>query len=101
MASRLELQTLLENLLGSRNVYFQPPESLKINYPAIIFNIDDRPTDYADDMPYINRRRYKLIVIDKNPDSLIPDKVGALKSCKFITPYVKDNLHHNVYNLYF
>lgn len=101
MGSRVELQTLLEATLGSRNVYFQPPESLKINYPAIVYNIDDRPTYFADDNPYIVRKRYKVIVIDKNPDSIIPDKVGSLKACKFTTTYVKDNLHHNVYNLFF
>jgi len=33
MGTRLELQNLLENILGSRNVYFQPPENLKLNYP--------------------------------------------------------------------
>jgi hypothetical protein len=101
MASRLELQSLLEGLLGSRNVYFQPPGTVEIKYPAIVYSVDSRPTDFANDNPYIIRRRYKIMVIDKNPDSATPDKVGALKSSKFNTSYVKDNLHHNVYNLYF
>ena len=37
MANRLDLQALLEDLLGSRNVYYQPPESVKMNYPAIVY----------------------------------------------------------------
>ncbi|MCF8018191.1 MAG: hypothetical protein K9L62_02210 [Vallitaleaceae bacterium] len=101
MASQLELQTFLEDLIGSRNVYFQPPESKNINYPALIYNIDDRPTYFANDKPYMIRHRYKVIVIDRNPNSAIPDKVGSLQSCKFVTAYTKDNLHHTVYNLYF
>ena len=38
MASRIKLQAKLEELLGSRNVYYQPPETLKIEYPAIIYS---------------------------------------------------------------
>ena len=34
MASRLELQSKFEELLGSRNVYYQPPESIKMSYTA-------------------------------------------------------------------
>ena len=41
MASRLELQDTLETILESRNVYFNPPESIKMNYPAIIYKLDD------------------------------------------------------------
>ena len=48
MASRPELQTKLEELLGNRNVYYQPPESVKIEYPAIVYSkirIDTRSAD--------------------------------------------------------
>ena len=41
MGSRLELQSKLEELLGSRNVYYQPPESLKMKYPAIRYSKED------------------------------------------------------------
>ena len=33
--SRLELHALLVELLGSTNVYYEPPETLKMSYPAI------------------------------------------------------------------
>ena len=48
MASRLELQTKFENILGSRNVYFQPPASVQMRYPAIVYsrkNIEIRNED--------------------------------------------------------
>ena len=48
MASRLDLQTFLEELLESKNVYFQPPESVKMNYPAIVYALDDIDNVQAD-----------------------------------------------------
>ena len=38
MADRLDLQGLLEELLESRNVYYKPPESIKMQYPAIRYS---------------------------------------------------------------
>ena len=40
MDSRLKLQELLEKLLESKNVYYQPPESKKMEYPAIKYSVD-------------------------------------------------------------
>ena len=34
---RNDLQKLLVEVLGSKNVYFQPPESVKMKYPAIVY----------------------------------------------------------------
>lgn len=101
MGDRLDLQALLEIVLGSDDVHFQPPESKKLDYPCIIYSRSSSDTKFADDYPYIHRKRYQIKVIDKNPDSLIPDKVENLPLCKFDTHYTKDNLHHNVYNIYF
>ena len=38
MKTRLELQNKLEELLGFRHVYYQPPESVKMEYPAIRYS---------------------------------------------------------------
>jgi len=32
---RIQLHEILCDVLGTRNVYFQPPESVDMNYPAI------------------------------------------------------------------
>ena len=40
MKNRIELQTLLEELLGSKNVYYQPPNNLSMSYPAILYSTD-------------------------------------------------------------
>ena len=37
---RLELQDLLETVLGSQYVYFQPPATLRMRYPCIVYARD-------------------------------------------------------------
>lgn len=101
MGSRLELQTMLEELLGSRNVYFQPPESIKMKYPAIVYSRDDITNDSADNLVYKQSYFYQLIVIDEDPDSEIVEKVSKLPKCRFIRHYTADNLNHYIFTLYY
>lgn len=97
---RSELQILLETL-GAAKVYFQPPTNLSIVYPCIIYERDGVDIKYANNSPYHNTKRYMITIIDRNPDSVIPDKVAALPLCAFNRFYTADNLNHDVYNLYF
>lgn len=101
MAQRLELQALLLTLLGSDNVYFQPPANFVMSYPCIVYNRDDQSTDFADNLPYKNKKKYSVTVIDQNPDSDIPDKVAALPTCTYNRFFAVDNLNHDVFNLFF
>ncbi len=101
MANRLDLQTLLEDLLGSRNVYFQPPESKKIDYPAIVYGLDDIENVHADDGVYLSYKKYWVNVIDKNPDSEFIDKVTKLQTCQFDRHYTSENLNNWRFSLYF
>ncbi len=101
MAQRLELQALLVNLLGSNNVYFQPPPTVKMNYPCIIYTRDFIDIDFADNKPYKHKKRYQVMVVDPNPDSDIHERVAALPMCAYDRFYTADNLNHDVYNLFF
>lgn len=101
MSSRIELQTKLEELLGSSNVYYQPPENLKMSYPAIVYSLDDIKRTSADDVAYLQTRCYEIIVIDKKPDNVVIDKILNLPLCDFNRHYVADNLNHYVFTLYF
>ena len=101
MGSRLELQTMLEKILGSRNVYFQPPESIKMKYPAIVYSRDDITNDSADNLVYKQSHFYQLTVIDEDPDSEIVEKVSKLPKCRFNRHYTADNLNHDTFTLYF
>lgn len=101
MSNRLELHEILCEVLGSRNVYFQPPESVKMNYPAIVYSINNIDNTFADDDVYMQYYSYKVIVIDKDPDSEIVKKVSKLPRCTFDRPYTSDNLNHDVFTLYY
>lgn len=101
MAPRAQLQEILAEILGADNVYFQPPTNIIMQYPCIIYHRDFANTQFADDNPYRNTKRYMVTVVDKDPDSAIPDKVAALPMCTFNRFYTADNLNHDVFNLFF
>ena len=101
MGSRVELNEMLADILGSRNVYFQPPENLKIKYPCIIYERNGNKTNYADGAMYRDVKGYKLTLIDPSPDSKFDDEIVKLPYCKFSTAYAKNNLNHYIYNLYY
>jgi hypothetical protein len=101
MARRLELQELLTDILGSSNVYFQPPPSVQMDYPCIVYAREYVQFNHADDIPYRVRKRYLVTVIDRNPDSDIVDKLLALPLCVYDRFYTADNLNHDVYKLFF
>ena len=102
MASRLELHEELCTILGSRNVYFQPPESIKLNYPCIVYSISKIDKRNANDRLYKSMPRYEITVIDKDPDSEIPTMILAhFSMCSFDRNFKSDNLNHSVLTLYF
>ena len=101
MANRLELHSLLEELLGSKNVYYKPPESIKMQYPAIKYSKKDISSTYANNAKYSMRDCYELIVISRLPDDPVIKKLLALPYCSYDRPYVADNLNHDVLIIYY
>lgn len=101
MAERLDLQGVLETILGSYNVYFQPPENLKMEYPCIVYQRDYASTKFADNAPYNYMQRYQVTVIDKKPDSKVHLDVSKLPLCTYDRFYTSNNLNHDVLTLFF
>lgn len=102
MADRLELQKELEQILGSRNVYYQPPTSLRMKYPCIRYSKKGNDTAHADDRVYRRINRYDGIVIDANPDSVIADTIHEhFQMCSLGDGYVAENLNHYPFTLYY
>jgi len=99
MGSRLDLQTLLESI--TPNVYFQPPTGTEMLYPCIKYNRSDSVVVHADNRPYKRTKQYQVTVIDRNPDSELPDQVEQLPYCLFDRYFAADNLNHYVFNLFF
>ena len=101
MASRLKLQTMLEELLGSRNVYYNPPPSVEMNYPAIVYSRKAIDNVYADNSVYGQYNAYELTLIDEDPDSEFVGEISRLPACKFDRHFISDNLNHDVFTLYY
>ena len=95
------MQTKLEELLGLKNVYYQPPESIKMEYPAIRYSKTDINTKSANDSNYIINNKYEIIVIDRRPDNPVVYKLLQLPMCSYERHYISDNLHHDVLTLYY
>ena len=101
MGSRLELQTLLESLAGTRNVYFQPPAGLTMKYPAIVYERSKLDNKFANYLVYLQKQSYSITVIDPNPDSTLVTKVSQLPTCRPDRHFKSDNLNHDVFVIYF
>lgn len=101
MANRLDLQSILEELLGSRNVYYQPPESIKMEYDAIRYSKKNITSTYANNGKYSMTDCYELIVIARRPDHPVVKQLLALPYCSYDRHYVSDNLNHDVLTIYF
>lgn len=101
MDRRLNLQRLLVDILGTNNVYHQPPENIKMQYPAIVYSKETELDKYADNVKYNARDRYQLTVIDRNPDSTIPDKITKLLFASHNTRFAREGLNHDVFTLYY
>ena len=100
MADRLELHSVLQELLGSSNVYYQPPESIKMQYDAIRYSKKAIDSKYANDRKYSMTDCYEVIVISRLPDNPVIKKILSLPYCSYDRHYVADNLHHDVLTIY-
>lgn len=102
MDKRLSLQAIFEEILGSRNVYFQPPESVKMQYDAIRYGLSTKDLKRANDRVYLATNQYEGVVITRDPDTDIPDKlIATFEMCSLGRPYTADNLNHYPFTLYY
>lgn len=101
MGSRLELHEELVTLLGSRNVYFSPPASVKMRYPAIVYSREDFVNRDADDLIYNQYVAYRVIAIDEDPDSEVVAKLAKFRYSNFENHYTSDGLNHDVFRIYY
>lgn len=102
MAERVTLHEELCELLGSRNVYFQSPESVKMSYDAIRYALGGKDVKRADNRAHKITNKYDGVVITRDPDTTIPDKmIDHFEMCSFGRPYTADNLNHYPFTLYY
>lgn len=101
MGTREELDDIIRETIGSNNVYFQPPDNMKISYPCVVYELEGFWGKNADNRNYHRRRYYHMIYITRNPDDPVIEKLEDLPACAMGRPYDNDNLHHYPYTIYY
>lgn len=101
MDRRVELHNILVKELKSRNVYFQPPESFKLQYPCIVYSLAAHNDIHADNRAYFRMKQYNMTYITKDPDDPMVDKLDDLQYCSLGHPFISENLHHFPYTIYY
>jgi hypothetical protein len=83
------------------NVYFQPPDNLKISFPCIIYKRDYQFVTFANGYPYHHKVRYLVTYVDKDPDSPNLKKISDMQMCTFDRHFTADKLNHDVFRIFF
>lgn len=98
MMTRLEIQQLLEDVLGSSNVYFQAPPNTSIKYPAILYSFENFDRRDADNKPYILSGRWLINHMYKTPKNDLKEKfIFEIPNCAFDRRVVTDGVYNDYY----
>lgn len=98
--SRLNFHEELCDLLGKRQVYFQPPKSTKIKYDCFIYKLADIRSSNADNKAYKIDTIYEVTYITTDPDNIIKEEIlRRFPKARFSTYYPADGLHHYKYRI--
>lgn len=96
MYNRVDLHKKLCDILGSNNVFYQPPENIRLTYPCIIYELGGIDTLYADGIPYLHTLTYDVLYIHRDPDeSSVLSKLLELSGVHYSRRYKSDNLYHD------
>ena len=99
--NRPALHEKLCEILGSRNVYFDPPSNIHLNYPCIIYKRIASEARRADNLRYINWYPYDVQIISKDPEfELFDTFLSHFDAGREGAPFVSDNLHHSNFTIY-
>lgn len=111
MERRHELQKILEDIMlraypdkfpdmtgpSKYHVYFQPADSLAMEYPCIRYQRDALTQIHANNDPYHQTKRYMITILDRSADSPIFDLVAGLRMTRFVSHNRADGIHHDVF----
>ena len=100
--SREELQSKLQEFLDSKNVYFDPPETIRMTYPSIVYNLYRLNQRFADNKPYRLLPCYTVTIIDKDSNlDWVKEMLETFEYCALDRSYYSDNLAHYSFILYY
>ena len=94
--TRTSLQSELESICGT-NVYFQPPETLTLKYPCVIYQIIDSPSVYADGIKYKQAIKFQIMYVTKKAVDDVVDKILRNPFFNFQRFFASAGLNHYVF----
>lgn len=100
MRTYRDLLNLLQQAVQHNRVYFQPPENLKIGYPAVVFHLSKIKIDRASDVPYKDAKEYSVNLITKDPEPDVIDEILKIPYSSLDTTYISDGMNHFVFTVY-
>ena len=98
MLTRLDLHQ--ELLKFCKHVYFQPPPTVRMQYPAIVYSLNSLDNSHADNDIYNQRTQYMVTIIDEDPDSKIFESFKKYRRARFSRAYTADQLNHFIFTIY-
>lgn len=98
---RVNLHRELESILGSKNVYYDPPESFKLKYPCIVYYLENLLDTPADNIAYRRMRRYNMTYITTDSEDPIAERLADLRYCRLNRPFSVSDLFHFAYTIYY
>lgn len=97
--SREEVHKILQSFMDDdkqEQVYFNPPENLRMKYPCIVYHTRSLDHDHADNQPYFIYDVYDVIVIYRTMDDAhIAKDMANSPGFEYDRFYNSDNLHHD------
>ena len=103
LTDRLKLHQMLCEIIGStspKKCAFEPPPSINLEYPCIVYERANARIFHADNAPYLIRDRYTVTVIDEDPDSEYVEKLEKLPLTSYDRHFYSDGLNHDVFTIY-
>lgn len=101
MDRRLKLHDELLSIF-EKNVYYQPPESIKLSYPCFLYELSGGQNIRANNKSYLFTRRYDGIYITRYPDhNFIEILLSHFNHISYDRRYVTDNLYHDTFTIYY
>jgi len=101
MLKRVDIQEKFKFLLGSNNVYYQPPANLKMKYPAIVYSLDGLDVKRFDNTRLINKNCFSVTHIYRNEsENLVETMLMNFEYISFDNRSIVDGIYNDHYTIY-
>ena len=85
-----KLRDVQLEVLGYQHTYFEPPESVKMKYDAIVYERTSFHIRRADDKGYLIRDEYQVMVISHDPETKVPYRILKLLSIVILVNFLSE-----------